>query len=103
MGKVTSYRAYDRKEWSEAGLKDFGDYAEGIEFINQTEYGDGQLEGDWYYCDDENRTIYHGTFGNYNSPGAEHYTSAVVYADVDDYQFGVERLEGMEEYLDGEE
>lgn len=100
MNKATSYRAYDHKGWSEAGLKDFGDYAECVEYINQAEYGDGQLEGDWYYCDDENRTIYYGTFGNFNSPGAEHYTSANVYADMDDYQHEVERLEGMEEYAE---
>lgn len=103
MAEVTSYRAYDHKAWAKNGLRDFGDYAERVTYINQTEYGDGQLEGEWFYCDDKEQTIYHGTFGGWHSPGADHYTSADVYALVEDYQQEVARLESMEEYLDSGE
>jgi hypothetical protein len=95
-----SYNAFNRKEWAKAGLKDFGDFAEYVEYVNQTEYGDGQLEGEWYYCDDETRTIYTGTFGNYNAPGASSYTNADVYdeGEIEDYNAEKAKLEAQDEY-----
>jgi hypothetical protein len=96
----TSYNAFNHKAWSEAGLKDYGDFAECVEFANQIELGDGTLEGDWYYCDDETRTIYTGTFGNYNSPGASSYTNADVYDEDEQEEYDEEkkRLEAQDEY-----
>lgn len=95
-----NYNAFNHKAWAEAGLKDFGDFAECVEYVNQSEYGDGQLEGEWYYCDDETRTIYTGTFGNYNSPGASSYTNADVYDEdeIDDYNAEKAKLEAQDEY-----
>lgn len=94
------YNAFGHKEWDAAGLKDFGDFAEAVEYINQSEYGDGQLEGEWYYCDDDTRTIYTGTFGNYNSPGASSYTNADVYDEDEQEEYDAEkkRLEACDEY-----
>lgn len=95
-----SYNAFNHKAWDEAGLKDFGDFADMVEYINQSEYGDGQLEGEWYYCDDEKLTIYTGTFGNYNSPGASSYTNADVYEadEKEEYEAEKKRLEACDEY-----
>ena len=100
---VTSYKAFDNQEWTKAGLYDFNDISEMVTYINQTELGDGQLEGEWYYCDDESITIYHGTFGNDNAPGASLYTSADVYDDVEEYEAESLRLEMCDEYAETEE
>ena len=86
--------AFDHNAWDEAGLQDYGDFSESVEFCNQSEYGDGQLEGDWYYVPDEPlakgkyagcRVIYSGDFGNYNAPGASSYTYTNIY-DMKDEQ-----------------
>lgn len=96
----TSYNAFDHKAWEAAGLKDFGDFAECVEYVNQFELGDGQLEGDWFYCDDETLTIYTGSFGNYNSPGASSYTNADVYEadEKEEYEAEKAKLEAQPEY-----
>ena len=96
------YTAFDHKKWSEAGLEDFGDFVELIEFINQSEYGDGQLEGEWYYCNDDTMTIYNGEHGNDNSPGASMHTHADVYSLRSEYEAKSLELEMCEEYLDAE-
>ena len=97
--------AFNHKRWSARGLKDFGDYAECVEYINQSELGDGTIEGEWYYVDDENKTIYFGTFGNYNSPGASSYTYADQYGPDEwaDYGNKVAILEDSPEYLETED
>src|SRR5262245_45372657 len=94
------YIAADHRPWDAAGLKDYGDFAECVTYCNQSEYGCDQLEGDWWYADDDTPTIYSGTFGNYNSPGASWYTFAAVYDDVDEYLAEVARLEGIPEYVE---
>ena len=94
------YTAFDHKEWSKAGLEDFEKFSEMVEYINQTELGDGTLEGEWYYCDDESMTIYHGTHGNDNSPGASCYTYATVFDDVGEYEAESLRLEMCDEYVE---
>jgi hypothetical protein len=94
------YCAFDHKAWSAAGLKDYGDFAECVEYVEQSEYGDDQLEGGWWYADDAALTIYTGTFGNYNSPGASSYTFADVYDDPDEFRAEVARLEALPEYLE---
>jgi hypothetical protein len=96
----TNYNAFNHKKWAEAGLREYGDFAECVEFTNQYELGDGQLEGDWYYCDDENMVIYTGTFGNYNAPGADSYTNADKYDATEQAEYDAEkaRLEAMPEY-----
>ncbi len=100
-----SYNAFDHKGWGAAGLKDYCDFSDAIEYVNQSEYGDGQLEGAWYYCDDETRTIYCGSFGNYNSPGASSYTYAEVYDEEEreEYEADKRKWESKPEYLDNGE
>lgn len=95
------FNAFGHKEWDEAGLKDFGDFSDMIEYINQEDFGD-YTEGEWYYCDDEKRTIYTGTFGNYNSPGASSYTNADVYEEDerDEYEKDKANLEAQPEYAE---
>lgn len=99
------YNAFDHKAWNEAGLKDYGDFADMVEYINQSEYGDGTMEGEWYYCDDDTRTIYTGSFGNYNSPGASSYTNADVYDENEQDEYNAEKtkLEAAEEYAETED
>ncbi len=93
---------FNHKEWKENNLKDFGEFAECVEYVNQREYGDGQLEGEWYYIPDEvpPYVIYYGTFGNYNSPGASSYTFAEIYEEdeKEEYQTLCEKWRSCEEY-----
>jgi hypothetical protein len=134
-----SYSAWGHKVWREAGLKDFGDYSDCVEYINQLGHSDGQLEGEWWYADDRRGdlcdrfglspdvpdcvlrdrlidegmeaeaddpvvgVIYSGSFGNYNSPGADAYTNAEVFDDLEEYRAEVARWEGMPEYLEEDE
>lgn len=76
--------AFNHAEWEGHGLKDFGDFADAVEYINEQESGYGDLEGEWYFVDDEplpngDRVIYYGTHGNDHSPGASMYTNAVIF------------------------
>jgi len=95
---------YDQHQaWKNAGLMDYGDFADCVEYVNQSEYGDGQLEGEWYWIDYENFVIYHGSFGNYNSPGADAFTKADVYdqesgSDGTDFITAAAEWEGKPEY-----
>lgn len=95
--------AFNHKAYAAAGFKDFGEYADCVTFFNQTEFGDGQLEGEWFYADDDTLTIYTGTFGNYNAPGADSYTNAQRYECEEEYQEAVAELEAAPEYLETEE
>ena len=79
-------------------LKDFGDYADCVEYVNQSEYGDGQYEGEWYYGDDDNLTLYTGTFGNYNSPGASDYTYVETFETEAEYLEAVSKQAAKPEY-----
>lgn len=80
--------------------KEFGDYAECVEYVNQTEYGYGQLEGEWYYADDESLTLYSGSFGNDNAPGADDWTNAHEFDTKADYDRDVAIWQMMPEYCD---
>ena len=105
---MTTYNAFsDRQAWADLNLMDYGDYADCVEYVNQTWYGNDQLEGEWYYIDYDRRMIYAGSFGNYNSPGADSYTHCVVYGEYDedreDFEADVQELEGSPEYLETEE
>ncbi len=102
----TSYTASDYKGWASAGLKDYADFADCVEYVNQREDGFGGDRGQWYYADDETRTIYSGSFANDHSPGASHYTYAEVYEPLgededgaDEYAEAVAKWESYEEYL----
>jgi len=93
----------DHKAWADKGLKDFGDYAECVEYVEQEDdYGDS-LRGSWFYGDEDNLTLYYGTFGNYNSPGASHFTYAEVYDDEDEFLDALAEWEAKEEYLDNDD
>jgi hypothetical protein len=100
-----SYNAFDHKSWNEVGLLNFEDFSELIEYVNQSEYGDGQLEGEWWWADDSTRTVYYGSFGNDWAPGASSYTYAEVFGEdeKDDYLLEVKRWEGFPEYLESED
>lgn len=96
---IERYCASDYRSWAEAGLKDFRDFSDCVEYVNQSEYGDGQLEGEWFYYEDRSKTIYHGTFGNYNSPGSSCHTYALVYSSREEYTKEKTRLLSMPEYV----
>lgn len=94
----TSLCASSCDAYAYAGFADYSDYSDRVEYCDQREYGDGQLEGNWYYIPDPEsphnptglRAIYSGTFGNYNSPGADSCTHAESFdladqADADRY------------------
>lgn len=95
--------AFDHKAWTAAGFKDFSEYGDGIEYVNQSEYGDGQLEGEWWYADDKALVIYSGSFGNDNSPGAESYTYAEQYDTREEFDAAVKEWESKPEYLETDE
>jgi hypothetical protein len=101
----TSYNAFDHKSWEAAGLLNFEDFSELIEYVNQSEYGDGQLEGEWWWADDSTRTVYFGSFGNYNAPGASSYTYAEVYEEEEkeDFLAAVAEWESKPEYLESDD
>ena len=99
----TTYNEYsDRREWESLRLKDFGDYAEAVQYFNQRErYGDS-LEGEWFADDPDNLAVYGGTFGNDDSAGASCYTWAEVYDDPAEFAARVKYLESLPEYVDDE-
>jgi hypothetical protein len=102
--------AFNHEQWQRHGLKDYADFAEHATFCNQAEYGDGQLEGEWFYIDDEplpngSRVIYFGSFGNDNSPGASAYTNAEVFDGGDpdemaEFTLRAREWEAKPEYID---
>lgn len=81
-----------------AETRDFSDYADCVTYCNRSEYGDGQLEGEWYYCDDVNCVIYSGSFGNYNAPGASGYTHCDLYETRQAYEDDKAAWEAEPEY-----
>jgi hypothetical protein len=81
----TNYQASDYAAWESAGLKDFGDYSDSVEYRNEWPSDFGDSAGEWFYADDGTLTIYSGTYANDHSPGASHYTSADVYDDRSEY------------------
>lgn len=95
---MEGYTACYYDAWEAAGLLNFDDFAECVEYVNQREDGFEVLAGDWFYPHDETKTIYFGTFGNYNSPGASHCTYAEVYDNEDEYREAVASWEAMPEY-----
>jgi hypothetical protein len=97
----TNYRASDYRSWEAAGLKDFDDYSDCVEYREQREDYCDSLAGGWFYGDDDTLTIYQGTFGNDHSPGSIVY--ADVYDDREEYLAEVKRLDGLPEYLESEE
>lgn len=40
--------AFDHKAWTAAGFKDFSEYGDGIEYVNQSEYGFRATNNQWY-------------------------------------------------------
>lgn len=92
------FTAFNHSEWEANGLKDFCLFSDAIEYVNQKEYGDGQLEGEWYYADEDKLTVYWGTFGNDNSPGASSYTHAEIYTDKAEFDCVVSMWKSQPEY-----
>lgn len=90
----------DGRNWESLRLLDPGEFMDRVTFCNQEEYGDGQLEGEWWYADDSARVIYYGSFGNYNSPGASSCTWAEVYGAEEEaeYREQVAHWEAQPEY-----
>jgi hypothetical protein len=100
---MMDYAACEHGEWSEAGLKDFTDYSDCITYCYQSHYNVDQLQGKWWYADEEALTIYWGSFGNYNSPGASHHTYANVYDDREEFLKEVGWWECIPEFLEEDE
>jgi hypothetical protein len=127
----THVKASDYKEWEKYGLEDYGDFSDCTSDCNIRTYGDDSTTGTWFYIPDEPlkninpdvieeelqgdhgpvvphfRVIYHGSWGNDNSPGASHYTYAEIYdmndeEDVVAYEKFSEELESAEEFLPDE-
>ena len=93
------YCMADHGSWRAANLRDDlpGD---GAEYVNQEPDGFDCYCGEWYDFDDARWIIYWGTFGNYNSPGASHYTYAEIYDTAEEYKEAVAAWEAKEEYND---
>jgi len=103
--------AFDHKRWAEEKLQDYGEFADRTGECNQLEEGDG-TSGEWFYIPDdplpelehepgERRVIYHGSWGNYNSPGASSYTYATIYympEDQEEYEADKKKWEEAPEW-----
>lgn len=111
---MTTLTAHEYAMYKTYGLKDYCEYSDKVTYVNQRDYPD-YTEGEWYYDDEDeyitwlgrNKVIYHGTFGNYNSPGYSHYTYAEVYDmdnadDVKEYEASLLRFSLLPEYLDNQ-
>lgn len=94
--------AFDHKEWKEAGLKDYCEFSYRTTYCNQKTFGD-TTEGEWWYADPEKLVIYSGSWGNYNSPGADSYTYAEIFDDPKEFEEAVAAWAEQEEWLSGEE
>jgi hypothetical protein len=104
-----SHQELNRRGWVDSMLD-----LDRADFINQSEYGDGQTEGEfWVQCDqlafDSEQSgrvflvLVLGSFGNYNSPGASGYTTVYLYDlsapdAVANYHEDVARLTSLPEY-----
>ena len=88
----------DTPEWAAMGLPDFADFADDITYFAQREIQDEQIEGSWYYADDNRMTIFTGTFGNDNSPGASRYTFAIIFNSLDGYTSARSVYETLKEW-----
>lgn len=93
-----SYRAADHKEWDAQGLDTIFQRHE-MEYVNQEDDGCDCTRGEWYAADDDTLTIFSGSFGNDNSPGASHYTYAEVYETREEYTSALAEWEAKPEYL----
>lgn len=98
MKTTIRFTACNACVWESLGLKDYPEYADAVQYFNQSEcYGDA-LEGEWFFDDADNLTVYGGTFGNDHSPGS--YVWAEVYDDSDEFANRVRYLESLPEYLE---
>ncbi len=107
--------ATDYRSWEAYGLLDYEDYAERVSEYNQRELGD-ITEGSWFYADTTRlvneqgvfRVIYSGSWGNYNSPGANSFTRAELYdinepQEEEDFKRDKASLEAEPEWLPTED
>lgn len=78
-------------------IKDFCEYSEYITYCNQDDDFDS-LCGEWYYFDNDNLVIYHGTFGNDHSPGSKYYTSYHECDTKEEYSKLCKQWEELPEY-----
>ncbi len=85
------FKNSDHAEWDAAGLKDYSEFSikvrhiEKVDEFNFAEY----LVGQWYWPDKEKLTIYYGSYGNYNSPGASAYTYAEIFESEEDFRMAL--------------
>lgn len=118
---MLNVQAYDHAEWERNSLQDYCEFSDMIHECNQADRGDHSV-GCWFYIPEavlppmkdvdyggrtpNERAIYTGTWGNDNSPGASHYTSAEIY-DMDDeedakaYHDRVAELQAFPEWVEG--
>lgn len=91
-------KAFEHERWKELELKEFHQFSECIQYVNQDELVDC-YQGEWFYCDDEKMIIYSGSFGNDNSPGASYYTCAELFDDETEYRTKKNEWESCPEFL----
>ena len=89
------------KQWEDLGLYKVLQKHE-MTFCRQEQDMEDTFQGSWWAADDETLTIFHGTFGDSNSPGASHFTCAQICSDEETYQREVKYWESQEEYLEEE-
>lgn len=90
----------DSKLWEQMSLKDFGDFADSVEYVNQAEDWADSFCGQWYFADPEKLVIYSGTFGNDHSPGSRMYTYAETFDDSDQFLRTLKSWHKMPIYVD---
>lgn len=100
---TTTSCAFDR-DWSELALAEYHDYSDKITYCRQGEDAFSGY-GSWFYAPENplksgEYVIYNGTYGNYNSPGADSYTYATLYDDRSEWLEDVKKWEDQPEFVD---
>ena len=103
--------ALNHEEWNRRGLQDFAEFADKVSECNVGEDAFSGY-GEWFYIADEplpngDWVIYHGGWGNDNSPGASAYTHAEIFdgSDPDEiasFSLRCQHWEGQPEWADSE-
>lgn len=96
--------AFDHHRWQQLGLLDYEKFSDCITERNMVDRGD-YSNGTWYYASDKplpdgSFAIYHGTWGNDNSPGASMYTHAELYDTEEEQKTALVGWNELPEWID---
>jgi hypothetical protein len=91
--------SFNPRDWEWKGFRPIEDVTDDVSWCNQRDYGD-YSEGEWYVENDATRTIYYGSFRNYNSPFCSGYTYAKRFATEPEYQEALAKWQAYPEWIE---